>query len=101
VRRCSCQPNVVFEIRSPEDEPYEKLPFYATVGVEGVVVVERDTRAMQVFALSGGDFVLLPPGPDGWTVVRPIDVELRTESTARGPALRLRLGGHPETERLI
>ncbi len=95
------QPHVVFEIRSPGDETYEKLPFYAAVGVEAVVVVERDTKATQVFAPSGGDFVLLPPGVDGWTVIRPIGVDLRTESTADGPTLRLRLHGHPETERLI
>lgn len=94
------QPNVVFEIRSPGDETYEKLPFYAALGIEAVVVIERDTKATQVFALSGEDFVLLPPGPDGWTVVRPIDVELRTESTERGPTLRLRLRGDPDTERM-
>jgi Uma2 family endonuclease len=94
-------PNVVFEIRSPGDETYEKLGFYAAVGVDAVVIVERDTKAMQVFALSSGDFVLLPPGADGWTVVRPIDVELRTELTDHGPVLRLRLRGHPETERAI
>lgn len=28
------RPNVVFEVRSPGDETYEKLPFYAAVGVE-------------------------------------------------------------------
>jgi Uma2 family endonuclease len=95
------QPHVVFEIRSPGDETYEKLPFYAAVGVEAVVVVERDTKATQVFALASGDFVLLPPGADGWTVVRPIDVELRTESTERGPVLHLRLRGDPETERMV
>ena len=99
--RMFVRPNAVFEIRSPGDETYDKLAFYAAVGVEAVVVVERDTKATQVFALSDGDFVLLPPGADGWTVVRPIDVELSSESTERGPALRLRLSGYPETERLI
>jgi Uma2 family endonuclease len=95
------RPNVVFEVRSPGDETYEKLPFYAAVGVEVVVVIERDTKAIQVFALSSGSFVLLPASVDGWTVVRPIDVDLRTESTERGSALHLRLSGHPETDRVI
>lgn len=95
------RPNVVFEVRSPGDETYEKLPFYAAVGVEAVVVIERDTKAIQVFALSSGSFVLLPASVDGWTVVRPIDVDLRTESTERGSALHLRLSGHPETDRVI
>jgi hypothetical protein len=34
------RPNVVFEVRSPGDETYEKLSFYAAVGVEAVVGVE-------------------------------------------------------------
>lgn len=54
------RPTVLFEIRSPGDETYEKLSFYAAVGVEAVVVVERDTKAVQVFALVGGNF-LAPP----------------------------------------
>src|SRR6266852_6090945 len=58
------QPNVVFEVRSPDDESYEKLPFYAAVGVDAVVVVERDTRAAQVFTLSAGNFVVAPPDRD-------------------------------------
>jgi Uma2 family endonuclease len=95
------RPNVVFEVRSPGDETYEKLPFYAAVGVEAVVVIERDTKAIQVFALSSGSFVLLAPASDGWTVVQAIDVELRTESSERGSALHLRLSGQAETDRVI
>jgi len=95
------RPNVVFEIRSPGDETYEKLPFYAAVGVEAIVIVERDTKAAQVFALSGQDFVLVPPGVDGWTLIEPVGVELRAESTSSGAALHLRLRGEPETGRVI
>jgi Uma2 family endonuclease len=96
------RPNAVFEIRSPGDETYEKLPFYAAVGVEAVVVVERDTKATQVFARSGGDFVLLPPSANGWTSIRPIEVELRTtESIDGGATLHLRLSGDPGSDRAI
>jgi len=95
------RPNVVFEVRSPGDETYEKLPFYAEIGVEAVVVVERDTKAVQVFALSGASFVLAPPSADGWTLIAPIGVELRAESTDGGSSLHLRLRGRPETERAI
>jgi Uma2 family endonuclease len=38
------QPNVVFEVRSPGDETYEKLPFYAAIGVEAVVGRELRSR---------------------------------------------------------
>jgi Uma2 family endonuclease len=95
------RPDVVFEIRSPGDETYEKLGFYAAVGVEAVVIVERDTKAAQVFARSGDDFVVVPPGTDGWTLIAPIDVELRAESSASGSVLRLRLRGQPETGRTV
>jgi Uma2 family endonuclease len=95
------RPNVVFEVRSPGDETYDKLAFYAAVGVEAVVVVERDTKAVQVFALSGDNFVLVPPSADGWLVIGPAGVEVRTESTDSGSILRLRLRGEPETSRGI
>ena len=95
------QPNVVFEVRSPGDETYDKLAFYAGVGVEAVVVIERDTKAVQVFARSGDSFVLAPPSPDGWMIIGPIGVEARTESTVTGSTLQLRLCGEPKTSRLI
>jgi hypothetical protein len=65
------------------------------------VVIERDTKAIEVFALSSGSFVLRAPSADGWTVVQAIDVELRTESSERGSALHLRLSGQAETDRVI
>jgi len=95
------QPNVVFEVRSPGDETYEKLPFYAAVGVEAVVVVERDTKAVQVFVLADGSFVLAPPAADGWTIIQPIAVEIRAESSELGSTLRLRLNGAPESSRTL
>ena len=95
------RPNVVFEVRSPGDETFARLPFYAAVGVEAVVVVERDTKAVQVFALSGGNFVLAPPSADGWTLIGPVGVELRAESIDSGSTLHLRLRGEPETDRAI
>lgn len=95
------QPHVVFEIRSPGDETYDKLPFYAAIGVEAVVVVERDTKAVQVFTAAGGSFVLAAPLPDGWTLIAPIGVEVRAEVMDAGPVLHLRLRGEPATARAI
>jgi hypothetical protein len=54
-----------------------------------------------VMPVASGDFVLLPPSANGWTSIRPIEVELRTESIDRGPVLHLRLSGDPETDRAI
>jgi len=95
------QPTVVFEIRSPGDETYEKLHFYAAVGVDALVVVERDSNAAQVFARSGENFVLVPPSAESWTLIAPVGVELQAEPEGAGAVLHLRLQGEPETARAI
>jgi len=59
-------PTVVVEIRSPGDESYEKLPFYAQLHVPEVWVIDRDTRQPEIFHLSGGDYQLRPPDDEGW-----------------------------------
>jgi Uma2 family endonuclease len=38
---------LVIEIRSPGDETYEKLPFYERVGVQEMLVIDRDTKALR------------------------------------------------------
>ena len=48
---------LVIEIRSPGDETYEKLPFYAAVGCQEVLVIDRDTCSVELFRLEGEDFV--------------------------------------------
>jgi hypothetical protein len=93
------QPNAVFEVRSPGDETYEKLPFYAAVGVQAVVVVERNTKAVQVFAREGDDFALVPPSAAGWILIEPLAVEARTEASEGGSILHLGLRGDPGTDR--
>jgi Uma2 family endonuclease len=44
---------IVVEIVSPDDETYEKFPFYAAHGVSEVLVVEPDERRVLVFVLEG------------------------------------------------
>src|SRR5688572_7431803 len=34
-------PDAVIEVRSPGDESYEKLPFYAKLGIRKVLIVDR------------------------------------------------------------
>jgi hypothetical protein len=52
------RPAVAFEVRSSDDETFDKLPFYAAVGVRAVVIVERDTNTVQVLTLAGEGFAL-------------------------------------------
>jgi Uma2 family endonuclease len=59
-------PTVVVEIRSPGDETWEKLEFYAALGVPEVWVVDRDTRVPQVFRLAENDYEELLAAADRW-----------------------------------
>ena len=46
-------PDAVIEIRSPHDETYDKLSFYASLGVREVIVIDRDTKRPELYRLAG------------------------------------------------
>lgn len=70
-------PDAVIEIRSPEDETYEKLPFYAAIGVREAIVCDRDSKAIEIFRLEGVEYVALHPGGDGWLFSTVLGVKWR------------------------
>lgn len=86
-------PDAVVEIRSPGDETYDKIPFYAAVGVREVWVVDRDTRACEVHAIDATGVRMLTPARGGW-ITSALGVELRAEPDRR---LALRLAGRPRS----
>ena len=90
-------PTVVVEVRSPSDETYEKLPFYAALGVPEVWIVDRDSKQPQVHVLRAGDYTLQPAHGDGWTRSAATGVRLRPESGK----LAIQLGEQTETKRLL
>ena len=47
---------VVVEVVSPDDETFEKLPFYAAHGVEEVVVAEPEEKRVRVLSLADGNY---------------------------------------------
>jgi Uma2 family endonuclease len=59
-------PDAVIEVRSPEDETYDKLPFFARIGVREVIVVHRDTKDVEVYRLAGPQYVALQADTDRW-----------------------------------
>lgn len=59
-------PDAVIEIRSPNDETYEKMPFFAAVETCEVVVIDRDTKQPEVFRLAGGTYLRAEPDEQGW-----------------------------------
>lgn len=78
-------PPLVVEIRSPGDESYEKLDWYAARDVGEVLVLDPDTRGVELFVLRGDRLVLVQPSPDGVTVDA-VGARLRTVD---GPGLRV------------
>ncbi len=60
---------LVVDVLSPEDDTFEKLPFYARHEVEEVVIVDPRERSVQWHALAEGEYhpvqasVLVELGP--------------------------------------
>ena len=59
-------PDAVIEVRSPEDETYDKFPFFAQLGVREVIVVHRDTKQLEIYRLAGSQYVVVQMDPDRW-----------------------------------
>ncbi len=70
-------PDAVIEIRSPGDESYEKLPFYARLGVREVVILDRDSKRPEVYRLAGKTDVAVAADRDGWVAVETMRLRLR------------------------
>jgi Uma2 family endonuclease len=87
-------PDAVVEIHSPGDEAYEKLPFYALVGVREVWIIDRDTRQPELRELIAGEYQLRELGPDGWVTSVVTGIELRA---AVGDELEIRIAGRDDT----
>ncbi len=65
------------EILSPQDESYDKLPFYRRVGVEELLFVDQTTRAFGVRRPDGDGWSLVSPAEDRWTELASLGVALR------------------------
>ncbi len=80
---------LVVEIRSPRDESYEKLDWYAARGVQEVLVIQPDTRAVERYALRGATYRLVEPGADGVLMSEVLGLRLSTVETPDGRRLRV------------
>ncbi len=80
--------DAVIEIRSPEDETYDKLSFYAAVRVREVIVCDRDSKSPEIFRLAGNGYVAVQRNIDGWLVSDAMGIRfLRVDATP--PRLRV------------
>lgn len=52
-------PNFLVEVGSEGDQRHDKLPFYETIGVEEVLIVNRDPWSLELYRLTNGKFALI------------------------------------------
>jgi Uma2 family endonuclease len=76
-------PGAVVEIRSPQDETYEKLAFYADIGVREVWIIDRDTKQPELHRLVANKFCLQPPDADCW-LTSDLGVQFRRADSGHG-----------------
>ena len=81
-------PLICIEVRSPKDESFEKLRFYAKLGVPEVWIIDRDTKKPEVFVLADGEYVLAEPNAGGWIESATIVAELKA-TPSKKLAIRL------------
>ena len=72
-------PTAVIEIRSPGDETMDKIPFYARLGVPELWIIDRDTKAPELYVLQEGRYQQQPPNTDGWLQSPATGIRLRKE----------------------
>lgn len=87
-------PDVVVEIRSPGDESYEKLEFYATLGVPEVWIIHRDSKEPEIYSLQAGRYERRAAGDDGWVLSPITGLELQAGTPGK---LAIRLAGDDNT----
>lgn len=88
-------PTVVVEIRSPGDESYEKLPFYAEIGVAETWIIDPEADTVEVFAREGTSYQSRTPDAEGWVTSEATGVQLRAGS---GGKLLMRMAGELGTQ---
>jgi Uma2 family endonuclease len=77
---------LVIEIRSPGDDSYRKLGFYAARGIGEVLILHEDRR-VELFRLdAAGVLAPVEPGDDGAVSCEALAVTL---ATVAGPRLRV------------
>ncbi len=95
-------PDAVLEIVSPGDESRQKLPFYLALGVREAILIDRDSKQVEIFRASASEFVAAAPDAAGWIASEVLKTELRREVVRDGRVrLHIRRSDLPERGRVI
>jgi Uma2 family endonuclease len=87
-------PDAVVEIHNADDEAYEKLPFYAALGVPEVWIIDRDSKKPEIYVLKRRRYTKQRAGAGGWVRSPGIGVELRAGKKGK---LAVRMAGDDAT----
>lgn len=68
----------VLELLSTDDETYDKLPFYASLGVREVIVIDPATRSVEAYRLAGASYVAVSADDRGRLHAATLDVRFAT-----------------------
>jgi Uma2 family endonuclease len=90
-------PSAVVEIHSPDDEAYEKLPFYEQLEVPEVWIIHRDTKEPEVYVLKRGK-LQLQAAVDGW-MQSPL-TGLEMQANGKGKLVIRKIGDDTSREEL-
>jgi Uma2 family endonuclease len=66
---------LVVEIRSPHDEAWDKLPFFAEMGIPEVLILDTDEPTL--LQLATDRYEPVTPGTDGWITLACLPVSFR------------------------
>ena len=78
----------------PDDEAYEKLPWYASLGVPEVWIIGRDTKDVDLFVLQADRYREKPPEADGWVASEATGIQMQPLAGGR---LRIRIEKDPSS----
>lgn len=81
---------LVIEIRSPNDESYEKIPFYEMCNIPEYWIVEPVTRIFEVLVLRSGRYAAVQPDASGVVLAPRFGLRL---SVVDGPKLHIAWDG--------
>jgi len=79
---------------TPGDESYEKLPFYAALGIPEIWIIHRDTKEPEIYLLRRGRYRKQRPLASGWLRSPGTGIEMRVGAPGK---LAVRLTGKEAT----
>ena len=94
-------PDFLVEIRSPQEDPAEKLSFYSKIGVRELLILERDSREPELLRNDGEQLVPVTResnGNDKWVHSNVLPLAFRRGGNKAKPKLEIkrtdRISGH-------